>query len=44
MYDMGKCVIDEMKAQDKRTITADLLILSLEKSKAFSFLTGIGRS
>ena len=40
MFDVGRAVVEEMKSQDKRTVTVELLLQSLEGTKKFNFLTG----
>ena len=37
MHDVGKAAFDEMKSEDKRTITLDILTQALE-GKKFGFL------
>ena len=40
MQDMGKSAFDEMKSNDKRTVTLDIMVQTLE-GKKFDFLRGM---
>jgi hypothetical protein len=41
MQDLGKSCSNEMKANDKKTVTVDVLVSAVDSSEKFSFLKGM---